>query len=164
MSVESNGNCDRISDQAGRLAPFGLCRTVDLGDALSSKARVYRWGNLFIREVGSPLRSLNDPLSAGDQHSEFDLRPAAETLLPGAIFHLQRKTERVQTRVHRFVEYRRRHFGIREIRVHCEGQLPQARPLLVEVCPAARKALHDDICEISLEVPEVVRYEALDEG
>lgn len=146
------------------LAPFGLCRSIDFGDALSCKARVYLRGDLFVRKLGRPLCSLNDPLSAGDQRSKFDLCPAAETLLPCPIFHFQWETERVQTGVHRFVEDRRSDFGIGELGVHGERQLHQTRALFVEVGTPAREALHDDVCEISLEMPEVVGYVALDKG
>ncbi len=146
------------------LAPIARCRAVDLGDALSSDARVYLRGDLFVRKVGRPPRSLNDRLSTRDQSSELDLGPTAETLLPRAIFHFQRETERVQTGVHRFVEDRRGDFGIGERRVHGEGQLHQTGALLVEVCPPTRETLHDDVREISLEMPKVVRCVPLDQG
>ena len=70
----------------------------------------------------------------------------------------------MQTSVHRFVEDRRRDLGIREIGVHRKRQLHQTRTLLVEVRSPAREALHDDVCEISPEMPEVVGYVVLDEG
>src|SRR6202140_3275898 len=164
MSVGGNGTCDGSSDQTGCLAPFGLRLSIDFGDALSGKARIYRRGNFFIREVRRPPRSVNDPLSAWDQRSELDLRPAAKTLLPCAILHSQWETERVQTRVHRFVENSRCDLGIREIRVHRKRQLHQTCTLFVEVGSPAREALYDDVCEISLEMPEVVGCVALDEG
>jgi hypothetical protein len=160
MPVGGNGN----SDGAGRLAPAGLCRSIDQGDALGSNARIYHRRDLVVRQLGCPLRSLNDPLSAGDLRSELDLGPPAETLLPRPIFHFQWKTQRVQSGVHRFVEDCRRDLGIRELGVHREGQLHQSRPLLVEVGSPACKPLHDDVCEILLEMPEVVGYVALDQG
>ena len=111
------------------------------------------------------MRSLNDPLSPpGTSISELDLRPAAEPLLSRAVIHFQREPERVQTGVHRFVEDRRRDLCIGEVRVHRERQLRQTRALLVEVCSPAREALYHDIGEISLEMPEVVGYVALNEG
>ena len=121
MSVDGDSNCDRNFNQAGRLAPFGLCRSINLGDALGRKARVYLRGDLFIRKVGRPPRSLDDRLSTWNQSSELDLGPAAETFLPGPIFHFQWEPERVQTGVHRFVEDGRRDFGIGKRRVHREG-------------------------------------------
>jgi hypothetical protein len=164
MSVGGNSNCDRNFDQTGPLAPIGLCRAIDLGDALSRKARVDLRGDLFIRKVGRPSRPLYHPLSAGHQCSELDLGSAAETLLRRPIFHLQWETECVQTGVHRFVKNRRGDFCVAERRVHGEGQLHQTGALLVEVCPPTREALHDDVREISLEMPEMVRYVAFDQG
>ena len=145
------------------LAPIAQCRAVDLGDALSSDARVYLRGDLFIRKVGSPLGSLNHVLSAWHQRSELDLGSAAETLLSRPIFHFQWETECVQTGVHRFVKDRRGNFCIGERRVHGEGQLHQTGALLVEVCSTTREALHDDVREISLEMPEMVRYVTFDQ-
>src|SRR5712691_3905153 len=164
MSVDGNGNCDRNFDQPRGLAPFGLCRAVDLSDALSRKARVYLRRDLFIRKVGRPSRPLDHPLSAWHQRSELDLGSAAETLLPRPIFHFEWETECVQTSVHRFVKDRRGDFCVAERRVHGEGQLHQTGALLVEVCPPTREALHDDVREISLEMPEMVRYIAFDQG
>src|SRR4029077_19528018 len=96
--------------------------------------------------------------------SELDLGPPTEALLPRPIFHFQWETECVQTGVHRFVKDRRGDFGVGERRVHGECQLHQTGALFVEVCPPTSEALHNDIREISLEMPEMVRYVALDQG
>ena len=65
--------------------------------------------------------------------------------------------------MHGLVQNRRSDFRVGEIRVHRERELDQTRALLVEVRSPAGEALYDDIREIPLEVPEVVRHISLDE-
>ena len=130
-------------------------------DALRCQFRIDHGRDVFIGLIGAPLRALHNSVAVGDQLAEFNLCSATEPLLSRAIFHLERKAQLVQARVHRLVENRRRNFGVREVRVDRERQLHQAGALLVKVGAPAREALDDYVSEVSLEVAEVVWDEAL---
>src|SRR5204862_1946640 len=109
------------------------------------------------------LRPGDHAISAGHETAKLDFSPATESLLAGAIFHLQRKPERMQPGVHGFVKDRCRDLGVGEVRIDAEGELDEARALLDEIRATTRKTLYDDVIEVSLEVPEMVRHVLLNE-
>jgi hypothetical protein len=137
--------------------------SIDLRDSARGQARIDQWRDILVRLSQRQPGPFHHAIAARDQLSEFDFRSAAESLLPGAVFHLQREAEAVQARVHRFMKDRGTDLGIRKSWVHRERQLHETRLLLVEVRSAAREALDEDIREIALQVSEVVRNVTLDQ-
>jgi len=137
---------------------------VDFSDSLGGDTRIDNRGDLFIRQVRGPLRSFHHTFPVRREHSEFDFSAPAEPLLPCTVLHFQGKSKGVKPSVHCFVKNRRGDLGIREIWIHREGQLDQTRALLVEIRSPAGESLHDDVCEVPLEMPEVVGNVALDQG
>jgi hypothetical protein len=110
------------------------------------------------------LRALHYSVSVRHQQPEFNLRSPTKALLTRAIVHLEWKAKLVQPRMHRLVQNRGCHFSVGELRVDRERQLDQAGLLLVKVGSSAREAFDNDVGEISVDVPEVVGHDPVDEA
>ena len=136
---------------------------IDFSDSLRGEDRIDYRRHIFVGLIHRPLGALDDAPAVRHQIPEFDLGPPAKAFLSRTIFHLERKAEVVQPRVHRFMKNRRRDFCVREVRVDRERQLDQTRPLFMEVCAPAREARDDDVGEISLQMAEVVGHVTLDQ-
>ena len=106
---------------------------------------------------------MEDAITAGNECAEFHFRAPTEAFLPRAVVHFQWKPKRVEARVHCLVKNRRRDFRVGEVRVDRECQLDQTCALLVKIRAAAGEPLHDQVGKISLEMPEVMRGEMLNE-
>jgi len=137
--------------------------SVYLGDPLRGEARIDDRCDVFVRRQQSGIGARNHPFTRRNELTELHLRTAAEALLPRTIFHLQRKAEPVQSCMHRFVQNRRRHLGIGEVRIDGERELHQTCMLLMEVRAAAGEPLNHDVREIPREVPEMVGDVLLDQ-
>ena len=131
--------------------------SVDLGNSSRGEIWINNRRNIFVGEIHRHPGALDHQLAVRDQLSELDLRSPAEALLPGAICHLEREAELMESRVHRLVQNRRGDLGVRKVRVDGEGELDQTRTLLVKIRASAREALNKDVGEVPLEMTEVVR-------
>ena len=109
------------------------------------------------------MRALHYSVAVRHQQAEFDLRSPTKALLTRAILHLEWKAKLVQPRMHGLVQNRGGHFGVGELGVDRERQLDEAGSLLVKVRSSAGEALDNDVGEVSLDVPEVVGHDPLDE-
>ncbi len=118
--------------------------------------------HVFVRSSECSAGARYDSTAGRHELAELDLSAAAETLLPGTVFHLQGKSKPVQPGVHGLVEDRRGYFRVGKVRIDAECELDQTRVLLMKVRTAAGESLDDDVGKVALEMPEVVRDVSLD--